>query len=114
MFALAVLLAASPADYRALGTEPFWSLTIGRTVMRLEEPGRPTRTYRTPPARRIPNGVRRASGPIVVTIVRRACSDGMSDRTFPETVTVRIGARVLNGCGGAPASPPGRPVPAAW
>ena len=27
------------------------------------------------------------------------CSDGMSDRTYPITVTVKLGDRLLNGCG---------------
>ena len=33
-----------------------------------------------------------------VTLIETACSDGMSDRTYPLTARVEIGAEVLNGC----------------
>jgi uncharacterized membrane protein len=101
MIALALLAAASPApDYRALGTEPFWSLTIARGGMRLSEPGRPDAVMATPPLRRTSAGRCYASRAVVVEIVRGACSDGMSDRRYPERVTVRWRGRVLKGCGG--------------
>ncbi len=101
MIALALLAAATPAaDYRALGTEPFWSLTIARGRMRLSEPGRPDAVIATPPLRRTRAGRRYASRAVVVEIVRAACSDGMSDRRYPERVTVRWRGRVLKGCGG--------------
>lgn len=101
MLALALLAAAAPAPvFRATGTEPFWSLTIARGRMRLSEAGRPDAVIATPPLRRTREGRRYAGRTVVVDIVRAACSDGMSDRRYPERVTVRWRGRVLKGCGG--------------
>jgi heat shock protein HslJ len=102
MIALALLAAAAPApaDYRALGTEPFWSLSIGRSRMRLSEAGRPDATIATPRAQVTKRGRRYVSRTVAVEIVRARCSDGMSDRTYPDRVTVRWRGRVLKGCGG--------------
>ena len=36
------------------------------------------------------------------------CSDGMSDRVYPDKVQVRVDDRSFEGCGGAP-TPAGRP-----
>jgi uncharacterized membrane protein len=36
---------------------------------------------------------------LTATVTHKACSDGMSDRSYPHTVKVEIGGRVLNGCG---------------
>ena len=33
-----------------------------------------------------------------MTVTRLACSDGMSDRTYPFTVTLEIGDDKRNGC----------------
>lgn len=102
MIALSLLAAATPApaNYRALGTEPFWSLTIGRSSMRLSEPGRPDATVRAPRVQVTKRGRRYVSRAVAVDIVREQCSDGMSDRTYPDRVTVRWRGRILNGCGG--------------
>lgn len=87
-------------SYRAIGTEPFWSLTIGRDVMRLEELERPPVAVRTPGARPSFNGRRYVTRRMAVDVTRARCSDGMSDRVYPDTVTVTIGRRILRGCGG--------------
>jgi uncharacterized membrane protein len=34
-----------------------------------------------------------------MTVTEGECSDGMSDRTYPFTVTLKIGAEQRNGCG---------------
>ena len=85
-----IALTAPPAaaqaqgEYRASGTEPFWSLTIGARTMRFEAPGRPTVSVPTP------------------RVIHRQCSDGMSDRVYPDTVTVTVDGRTFKGCGGEP------------
>jgi heat shock protein HslJ len=61
-----------------------------------------------------------------VNIVHRPCSDGMSDRIYPDTVQVDVDGRRYNGCGGGAVAPTslagsnwrvasvnGRPTPAA-
>jgi len=88
------------AGYRALGNEPFWSVTIegGRMTYETPEGGffvlapRPQetgggRTYQT---RRI-----------TLHVWHRECSDGMSDRRYAETVRAVVDGRELRGCGGA-------------
>ena len=105
MIALTLLAAAAPVPYRALGTEPFWSLTIGPREMRLSEPGRPDTTLPTPPARELGGRRRYSANDVSVLIVRGPCSDGMSDRRYPDRVTVRWRGRVLQGCGGGATAP---------
>ena len=34
-----------------------------------------------------------------MTVTPLSCSDGMSDRTYPFTVTLEIGEETRNGCG---------------
>lgn len=104
----AILALAAAAEYRALGTEPFWALVISEKGMRLEEPGRRLRIFRTPPAKAGWNGYRRISKAVTVDVTHVPCSDGMSDRRYPDTVMVFIGDRTLNGCGGLSPDAPER------
>ena len=41
---------------------------------------------------------RTAAGAIAVSIDPAACSDGMSDRTYPYAVEIRLGDEILKGC----------------
>jgi heat shock protein HslJ len=103
MPALALLLASAttPLPYKAVGTEPFWSVTIERAQMTYQPAdGRSVRVA-TPRPTPIRNGRRYRTPTLTVDITAGPCSDGMSDRRYPEKVQVRIGRRVLNGCGGA-------------
>lgn len=94
------------AAYKALGTEPFWSLTIDQRVMVFTEAGRDEKVTVTTP--RVINGV---AGDIYktqrlnVNIVHGRCSDGMSDRVYPDKVQVRVDGRAFEGCGGEPLAP---------
>lgn len=103
------LLAATPAkveEFTAVGTEPFWSVTVSRNGI----------VYSTPDAKNIKypytapkaassrpldllrvyklNG--KTSGFLVIK--KGSCSDGMSDRVYPYDATVILGDRVLEGC----------------
>lgn len=97
---LLLLLFAVASDYRAVGTEPFWVLTIGQGRIRLEELERPPVTVRTPVKRSGPGWRRYRTRRMTVTIAPGPCSDGMSDRRYPDSVTVVTGGRTLRGCGG--------------
>ena len=85
------------------GTEPFWGGEVGGASL----------TYTTPEN---PDGatiaVERFAGrgglsfggslegaDVEMTVTPLACSDGMSDRTYPFTVTIKIGDDLRNGCG---------------
>jgi heat shock protein HslJ len=94
--------AAQPAGtYRAHGTEPFWSLTITPRRIHYEAPGERSFSIPTPRLSH-PRSTGRtyiALG-MVVAIRTTPCNDGMSDRVYADEVTVRIGRRILHGCGG--------------
>lgn len=98
--------AAVPAQFRALGTEPFWSVEARGDSL----------TYATPdaPGRRV-DGVARVdrpgeavltgtldSAPFVLSVRPGPCSDGMSDRTHAYAVTLRVQAGERRGCADAP------------
>jgi uncharacterized membrane protein/heat shock protein HslJ len=103
------------SDYRASGTEPFWDLTIGRD-MTFNDRG--TGLTIVQPTPQVINGV---AGEIYrtqrleVNVVHGRCNDGMSDRTYPDTVQVYADGRHYRGCGGAPvnagANDPLAPIP---
>ena len=92
--------AAPPAPYHAVGTEPFWNLLIdehditfvlsGAQPIRQPTPkvivGFAGEIYRTPR--------------IDLNIVHHQCSDGMSDRTYPDQVTATVDGKQFKGCGG--------------
>lgn len=110
LIALTALPAAAQpqADYRASGTEPFWSLTIGARTMRFEAPGRRTVTVATPRVIHGFAGEIWRTRRIDVNTVHRPCSDGMSDRRYPDTVTVKVDGRSYQGCGGDVSEPADR------
>ncbi|MBO9711804.1 META domain-containing protein [Sphingomonas sp.] len=121
---LLALCACMPSDanaqtraepYRAQGTEPFWSLTIDGQTMRFESAfGRPVSV----PQPRVIHGF---AGEIYqtrqmnVNVVHTPCSDGMSDRSYRDTVQVTLGGRQYKGCGGAfTVKPQPAPLAGSW
>ena len=85
------------------GTEPFWAVNIRRDGLTLTGVDRPKLTAPNPgPA----TGSKKATwdapvagGALRIELEELNCSDGMSDRTYPYTATVRIGDETLKGCG---------------
>ena len=90
----------SPA-YRAIGTEPFWDLTIeGGGVMVFTDRGNGVSVIEpTPPVRIEAGGEIFAGKRLRVSVSRANCSDGMSDRVYPDTVSVLVDGRPYRGCG---------------
>jgi uncharacterized membrane protein len=88
------------APYHALGTEPFWNLLIDEHNLTFVQPDAAPVTQPTP---RVIVGV---AGEIYqtprmnVNIVHATCSDGMSDRVYPDKVQVSVDGRQFSGCGG--------------
>lgn len=90
-------------DLRAIGTEPFWAVEIGKAGLKTSGVDKPERTA--------PNG-----GPVMeqgratwtsttadglalrVVLTTGPCSDGMSDRTYPLNAEVQLGDEALKGC----------------
>ena len=94
-------LPAEPTAYHATGTEPGWTLEIGARTMHFSGPyGQNQVTEPTPRvihgfAGEIYQGKR-----IRVNIVHGKCSDGMSDRTYPDSVQLGVDGKRFTGCGG--------------
>ena len=104
--------------YRAIGTEPFWDLRIGRELVFTDRGRNLTVTEPSPQVIVGVAGEIYKSQRIEVNITHAQCTDGMSDRNYPDTVHVRVDGRDYRGCGaqsgwydavderGQPASPP--------
>ena len=87
--------------YRAAGTEPFWSLTVDNQQIVFTD-----RNTNVAVAQPTPSAINGVAGEIYQTpriklnIVHAACSDGMSDRNYPDKVQVDVDGKRFNGCGG--------------
>jgi heat shock protein HslJ len=88
------------AAYRAVGTEPFWGLSIDeRQIVFTRPDAAPLRQPR-------PKAIIGFAGEIYqtprirVNIVHSQCSDGMSDRAYPDKVQVDVDGQRFEGCGG--------------
>ena len=102
----ATLPAAAPApgsSYKAVGTEPFWALELNGREMVFTEANAPG--VRIVEAQ--PRAIHGFAGDIYqgrrigLNIVRNTrCSDGMSDRVYPDKVQLRVDVRSFEGCGG--------------
>lgn len=93
-------------NYRAIGTEPGWAVTITPTQIEYLGNLGETRIVTPRPEPRITfNGrryeARQGAHSLVVDITHAKCSDGMSDRIFADTVMLIVDGRTLKGCGGA-------------
>jgi uncharacterized membrane protein len=86
--------------YRAVGAEPFWALTIAAREMTFTQPDAAPVEQPTPRAIVGFAGEIYRTPRIDVNIVHAQCSDGMSDRVYPDKVQVTVDGRRFNGCGG--------------
>ena len=121
LIAAALMLGtATPAlaqgTYRAAGTEPFWSVTIDARTMKFEAPDARSVTVATPRVIHGFAGDIYKTRRINVNVVHAKCSDGMSDRVYPDKVQVTVDGRRYEGCGGAAttAAQPGSVIEGPW
>jgi len=107
--ALTACLPAPPppaAPYRAVGTEPFWSLVIDdREIAFLPADGAQVRQAKPQPIIGVAGEIFQTPR-IDVNIVHAQCSDEMSDRSYPDKVQVTVDGRQFTGCGGNPLGTP--------
>ena len=89
-----------PPPYHALGTEPFWNLLIDEHNITFVEPEQQPITQPTPKVIIGVAGEIYQTQRINVNIVHGQCSDGMSDRVYPDKVQVSVDGKQFNGCGG--------------
>lgn len=96
---------AVPESFHALGTEPFWGLSVQGRTARYSTPEIPE-AIATGVTRKTAGGADTVSGEIdrirfVLTVRPERCSDGMSDRVYPFAAQLRIGDQDLRGCAAA-------------
>jgi uncharacterized membrane protein len=88
---------------RFTGTEPFWGGQVSGTTLRYETLENPKGTTIT--VRRFAgnNGLAftgtLAGAAFDMAVTEAPCSDGMSDRAYPFTVTLTVGDEMRSGCG---------------
>ena len=92
--------AAAAAPYKALGTEPFWSLSMGSKAFVFEQMDGPTIRQKAPRAKKTRYGHVYWTRRLQVAIVRnQPCSDGMSDYIYRDDVKVTADGRAFRGRG---------------
>ena len=89
-----------PAPYHGVGTEPFWNLLIDEHDITFVQPDHQPITQRTPAVIHGFAGEIYQTPRINVNIVHGTCSDGMSDRVYPDKVQVTVDGTRFNECGG--------------
>lgn len=91
-----------PVRFRAIGTEPFWSVQVQDGTLTYSTPDMPDGLT-------VPATIRRSGDamihsatidgkPLELEVSRQTCSDGMSDTVYPLAVIRRIGPDVQRGC----------------
>lgn len=94
---------------RFTGTEPFWGGEVAGTALIYRTPdngeGRTISVSRFSGRGGLSFSGRLDDAPLDLTVTEGVCSDGMSDRRYPFTATLRIGPQVLSGCAWSDAHP---------
>lgn len=92
-----------PAEFRALGTEPFWAVTSGSAGLRYSTPDNSEGTIvivedeqSTPESRRLSGKM--GDRPFAIELTVKPCSDGMSDRAYPFSARLTLDGETLEGC----------------
>lgn len=94
-------------EFVARGTEPFWSVTVGKRGITYSSPDTKPQTFRyTAPltAQGRPNDLVRVyrfrgrENNLLILKKVNSCSDGMSDQKYPYSAILMLGNRVLEGC----------------
>ena len=104
----------SAEPYKALGTEPFWSLQIADSQMTFQPMDGDAVRAAIASARPSFNGWRYSSDTVSVDVTFSPCSDGMSDIVYKDTVTVLVGTTEFRGCGGGAVAPGAALANTAW
>jgi uncharacterized membrane protein len=86
-----------------VGTEPFWGGEVKGGTLNYTTPATPDGTRIDVSRFAGRNGLglsgKLAERTFDMTVTPGHCSDGMSDRSFPFTVTLKLGEEVREGCG---------------
>lgn len=95
-------VSAIPVRLRALGTEPFWNAQISGEMLTYTSPddqkGRHAELVRRDRAGGAEFSGKLGGSALHIAVTKRACSDGMSDRSYPFTVVLTLGSERRQGC----------------
>lgn len=94
---------AFPTNFRAIGTEPFWAVHVNDDRLRYMTPenqqGEQADLVREQaPLEETAITAELGERDLILTGRIEECSDGMSDRVYPYTVTLRLGDQTMQGC----------------
>lgn len=85
------------------GTEPFWTIAIAQDVATYTTPENPAGSVFEVSRFAGNNGLgftgKLGGRAVAITVTPGTCSDGMSDRAYPFTATIKLGEESLAGCG---------------
>ncbi|MCG8277564.1 hypothetical protein [Stenotrophomonas sp. NLF4-10] len=100
-----------PATLQAIGTEPFWSVEVAGDVLLYTTPEtmdapRRLQATRSSDAEGLHLVGGNGDAGLRLDVRREACSDGMSDREYPFSVSLLLDGKTARGCAFDPASPP--------
>lgn len=107
----------APAEtLRFTGTEPFWGGEVAGDTLTYTTPdnqaGETVAVSRFAGRGGVSFAGTWAGGDFAMTVTPGQCSDGMSDRTYPFTVTLKLADETLGGCGWTDRQPAtGPPAP---
>lgn len=91
-----------PGNLRALGTEPFWNARIDGNALTYttpdDEKGRKIVVARRETAIGAVFSGKLDGEALILAIVKRTCSDGMSDRSYSFSAVLSIGSQRRIGC----------------
>jgi len=94
---------AEDEPVRFTGTEPFWAGEVSARTLTYKTPDDPSgqviEVERFAGRGGVSFGGKLEGTDFALAVTPSTCSDGMSDRSYPFTVTLRIGEETRSGCG---------------
>jgi len=88
-----------PDRYSAIGTEPFWAVTVNGSTAQFARPDKPPRRFAVTRSDDAKSTRYQGEG-FTMTLSEGPCSDGMSDAIWSDQVAIAFGEGTLKGCGG--------------
>ena len=96
----AALQPAPEGSFHALGTEPFWAVSVANGRIEYDVMDGKRFSVPAPQRENAPGGWIWRTPRITVHVVVRPCSDGMSTRVYPADVKIAVAGMNWLGCGG--------------
>ena len=103
------VLANGSETFRAQGNEPSWSIRMSDGAMTFQPMDGEAVTVKPIPTPRQDGTTdiyeaKVGADSFALSVASKICTDTMSGMPFPKSVTVALGAKTFNGCGGEPST----------